>query len=260
MRTLRPQMTGLKKPLPCCVWLLPIILFLAALCGGAWSEPHTALLSDVAEQLARHFPKVTGEVVKVENDGIYLSLGARDHILPNLQLTLSRPRQVANDSGGEPAVNRAEEAIGYVIVEEVFERYALARLLAMPGTAAQRGDVVRISSGPVALGVLPVADNTAPAASRGSLTAALQSALQVNERFNVVTANRILLWSLEQDTPLDDGLTPDLLLRMAEALRFNYAVVGMVKEVGGEAVLDVALLSPQLQRLVASGSTFLPSP
>ena len=88
----------------------------------------------------------------------------------------------------------------------------------------------------------------------------MQSALQVNERFSVVPANRILLWALEHDAPLEDGLSPELLLRMAESLRFSYAVVGMVKEVGGDPVLDVALLSPQLQRLVASGSAFLRSP
>ena len=191
---------------------------------------------------------------------IYLSLGARDQILPNLQLTLSRPWQMTAGTDGEQVVNRTEEAIGYVIVEDVFEHYALARLLAIPETTVQRGDKVRMTSGPVILGLLPVADNAGRASSHGNLTTALQTALQANERFDVVSANHILLWSLEQGAPLEDGLTPDLILRMSEALRFNYVVVGTVKEVNGKAVLDVALLSPRLQRLVASGSVFLTSP
>ena len=40
-------------------------------------------------------------------------------------------------------------------------------------------------------------------------------------------------------------MSPDLLRQMAESLRFNYAVVALVKDVSGKPVLDVALLSPQ---------------
>ena len=260
MHTTPYLMTDLKILTRRFLWFLTIYLLLAGLCNTVWSQPEAASLADVAEQLARHFPKVTGEVVKVEDDDIYLGLGARDEIIPGSQLTLFRPQPVGSETDGEQAVSRIEEAIGYVIVEKVFERYALARLLATPGTEARRGDKVRITSGPVVLGVLPIVDRTAPASRPTGLTTALQSALQVNERFSVVPANRILLWALEHDTPLEDGLSPELLLRMAESLRFSYAVVGMVKEVGGNPVLDVALLSPQLQRLVASGSAFLRSP
>ena len=252
-------MIRLSKLTPCCVWFSSVLLVLATPFGAVWSQPDMASLSDVAEQLTRYFPKVTGEVVKVENDEVYIGVGAREGIMPGLQLTLFRPRQVVPETGAGQPVNRVEEAIGHVTVETVFEHYALARLLAIPGTEARLGDKVRITSGPVALGVLPVIDKTARASLRGSLTTALQSALQINERFDVVTANRILLWSLEQGTPLDNGLSPDILLQMAESLRFSYAVVGMVKEVGGEPVLEVSLLSPQLQSLVASGSTFLTS-
>ena len=260
MRTTRHLNKYLKKTVLRCVRLSSIFLLLATPGSPVWPQPDAALLSDVAEQLARYFPKVAGEVVSIEDDSIYVSIGARDDILPGLQLTLFRPQRVAPESDAEQSVNRVEEAIGYVIVEEVFERYASVRLLAIPGAEARPGDKVRITSGPVVLGVLPVVDKTAEASFPGGLTAALQSALQINERFQVVTTNRILLWSLEHETPLENGLSPDLLLQMAESLRFSYAVVGMVKEVGGEPVLDVALLSPQLQRLVASGSAFLPSP
>jgi len=252
--------TNLKKLKPRTLWFFAIVLLLTGFCSAVWPQPEAVSLADVAEQLARHFPKVTGEVVRVEDDDIYLGLGARDDVMPGLQLTLFRPQDASPESDAEQAVSRVEEAIGYVIVEKVFERYALARLLATAGTEARRGDKVRITSGPVVLGVLPIIDSTAPASRPTGLTTALQSALQVNERFNVVPANRILLWALEHDTPLEDGLSPELLLRMAESLRFSYAVVGLVKEVGGNPVLDVALLSPQLQRLVASGSAFLRSP
>ena len=242
------------------LWLSCFAMLLLASCGDAWAQPGAAVFEDVAEQLARYFPKVTGEVVRVEDDSIYVSLGARDHVLPGTQLTLFRPRQAAPESDGEPAVNRLEEAIGYVIVEQVFETYALAQLLALPDTEARRGDRVRITSGPVVLGVLPVGNTTSESFPRGGMTAGLQSALQANGRFRVVTADRLLLWSLEHDTPLENGVSPDLLRRMARSLRFTYAAVALVKDVGGEPVLDVALLSPQSERLVASGSAFLPSP
>ena len=249
---------NITKPLRSRLWQFCLAMLLLASCGDAWSQPGAAVFEAVAAQLARYFPKVTGEVVKLQDGGIYVSLGARDHLLPGTQLTLSRPREAAPETGGEPAVSRLEEAIGYVVVEQVFETYALAQLLALPDTEAQRGDRVRITSGPVALGVLPVGNATSEPIPRGRMTAGLQSALQANGRFRVVTANRLLLWSLEHDTPLENGVSPDLLRRMAQSLRFTYAVVALVKDFGGEAVLDVALLSPQSERLVASGSAFLP--
>jgi hypothetical protein len=254
------------KPLQSGAWLLCLAVLLLpgwtgqSLLAQGWSQPDAAVFADVAEQLARYFPKVTGEVVKVEDGDIYLSLGARNDILPGTQLTLLRSREAVSATDGEQAVNRLEEAIGYVIVEQVFEGYALAKLLASPGTEAQRGDKVRVTSGPVILGVLPVVNGMPQPLPHGRWTTALQSALEANGRFRVVTANRILLWSLEHDTPLENGVSPDLLRQMAQSLRFTYAVVALVKDVGGEPVLDVALLSPQLQRLVASGSAFLPTP
>ena len=242
------------------VWFASTFLVSAMLCRVAWPQPHAAVFSEVAEQLARYFPQVTGEVVKVDDGDIYIGVGARDDILPGIQLTLFRPRPNAADRDTGPSVNRVEEAIGYVVVEEVFEHYASARLLAIPGTEARRGDKVRISSGPIVLGVLPIVGKPPHESHPWDLTTALQSALQVNERFQVVTASRILLWSLEQDAPLEEGLSPNLLRQLADSLRFNYAAVGVVKDVGGEAVLDVALLSPRLQRHVASGSAFLTIP
>ena len=258
--TTRDKAANRKKPQQSRTWLLCLAALLLTLCGSAWSQPDAVVFADVAEQLARYFPKVTGEVVKVEDGDIYLSLGARDDILSGTQLTLLRSREAVSTTDGEQAINRLEEAIGYVIVEQVFEGYALAKLLASPGTEAQRGDKVRVTSGPVILGVLPVVNEMPQPLPHGRWTTALQSALEANGRFRVVTANRILLWSLEHDTPLENGVSPDLLRQMAQSLRFTYAVVALVKDVGGEPVLDVALLSPQLQRLVASGSAFLPTP
>ena len=260
MPTTRYLLTKLKKLTRHGVWISSTFLVLTALCSTAWPQPNVDAFSDVAEQLARYFPKVTGEVVKVDDDHIYVGVGARDDVLPGLHLTLSRPQQIVPGTGAEQAVNRMEEAIGYVVVEEVFERYALARLLALSGTEARLGDKVRITSGPIVLGVLPIVDKTLRASLLGSLTAELQSALQANERFQVVSANRILLWTLEHDAPLENGLSPNLLLRMADSLRFSFAVVGTLEEVDGEPVLDVTLLSPQLQRFVASGASFLSPP
>ena len=259
MITTRGKTANRNKPLQSPVWLLCLVVLLLA-CGNAWPQSDAVVFAGVAEQLARYFPKVTGEVIKIENGNVYLSLGARDHILPGLQLTLFRSRAAAPATDSAQSVNRLEEAIGYVIVEQVFEGYAMAQLLAPPGSAAQRGDKVRITSGLVSLGVLPVANTTQQPLPHGRWTTALQSALEATGRFRVVTANRILLWSLEHDTPLENGVSPDLLRQMAQSLRFSYAVVAFVKDVGSEPVLDVALLSPRLQRLVASGSTFLPSP
>lgn len=260
MLTRRGKTANRHHPRPSRAWLCCLAVMLLTPSGDAWPQPDAVAFADVAEQLARYFPKVTGEVVKVADGAIYLSLGARDGIRPSVQLTLLRSREAAPATNAAQAVNRLEEAIGYVVVEQVFERYALAQLLALPGAEAQRGDKVRITSGPLVLGVLPVVNTTPQPVPRGRWTTALQAALEATGRFRVVTANRLLLWSLEHDTPLENGVSPDLLRQLSQSLRFTYAVVALVKDVGGEPILEVALLSPQLQRLVASGSAFLPAP
>ena len=90
MFTRQGNAAHITKPPHNRLWLSCIAMLLLASCGDAWSQPGAAAFEDVAAQLARYFPNVTGEVVKAEGDGIYVSLGARDHVLPGMQLTLLR--------------------------------------------------------------------------------------------------------------------------------------------------------------------------
>lgn len=237
------------------------LAWLAALLGVApsWAQdnlPLETIITEAAAGVAQRFPKVQGEVVKVEGERLYLSIGAREQLLEGVQLSVFREGEELKQPSTGVSLGRVEQELGVVQVERVAERYAIGRLLT-PTSGVRQGDKVRITSGQIPLGVFPVANLMERDVPRGPLTTQLQNALEATERFRIVPANRILLWSFEQGTPIERGLSPELLLRLSQELHFDYAVVPLVKDVNGKAALEIRLLSPGQQRLIAMSSAYL---
>ena len=95
----------------CLTWVAGLLLWPCLVLAQA-SYDLDAAASDVAGQLAQRFPHLQGEVVDVQGEQLYLSLGARDQVLEGMRLNLFREgEELTSPTTGE-VVGRLEEDLG----------------------------------------------------------------------------------------------------------------------------------------------------
>ena len=183
----------------CLTWVAGLLLWPWLVLAQA-SYDLDAAASDVAGQLAQRFPHLQGEVVDVQGEQLYLSLGARDQVLQGMRLNVFREgEELTSPSTGE-VLGRLEEDLGTVTVTQVAETYAVATLTdAADGGTVQAGDKVRITAGRLSLGLLPVTDQTGRAMPSAALVDAVQRGLNATGRFFVVPRARLTVWLLERN-------------------------------------------------------------
>ena len=194
----------------------------------AWAQASydfDAAASDVAEQLARRFPHLQGEVVDVQGEQLYLSLGARDQVLEGMRLNVYREGEALTSPTTGEVLGRLEEDLGTVTVTQVAETYAVASLTDPAGDATvQAGDKVRITAGRLSLGLLPVNDRTRGATQSAALFNAVQHGLDATGRFHVVPRARLTIWLLERGLSPADVLDPEFMSEAADAMGVTYIV------------------------------------
>ena len=204
-----------------------------------------AAASDVSGQLAQRFPHLQGEVVEIQDEQLYLSLGARDQVLQGMRLNVFREgEELTSPSTGE-VLGRLEEDLGTVTVTQVAETYAVATLTdAADGAAVQAGDKVRITAGRLSLALLPVTDQTTSAMPLAALADAVQRGLDATGRFNVVPRARLTLWLLERNLLPGDVLSPDIMSEVASVLGVAYVVQPVLRAAGDTTVVELRLFTP----------------
>ena len=204
-----------------------------------------AAANDVARQLAQRFPPLQGEVVEVQGEQLYLSLGARDQVFEGMRLNVFREgEELISPSTGE-VLGRLEEDLGTVRVTQVSETYAVAMLTdAVGGAAVQAGDKVRITAGRLSLALLPVTDQTTSAVPLAALADAVQRGLDATGRFNVVPRARLTLWLLERNLSPGDVLSPDIMSEVASVLDVAYVAQPVLRVTGDTAVVELRLFAP----------------
>jgi Flagellar assembly protein T, C-terminal domain len=220
-----------------------------------------AILAGVATELAQRFPAVSGEVVKVEGEQLYLSLGARDHIVEGVQLTLVREGEVLKRSTSGEALGRLEEELGIVTVAQVFENYAIATVTQLKSKEPVRsGDKVRITAGRISLGILPVVVQTRQPVPADEMAGILQQVLEGTGRFRVVSRDQVSIWLLKRGALAAGVVPPELLPELAQALQLSYVLMPLVRDLRGTTILETLLLIPaQPQTPLATASAILPA-
>ena len=202
----------------CLTWVAGLLLWPCLVLAQA-SYDLDAAANDVAGQLAQRFPHLQGEVVEVQGEELYLSLGARDQVFEGMQLNVFREgKELTSPSTGE-VLGRLEEDLGTVTVTQVAETYAVAARTDAAGSATvQAGDKVRITAGRLSLVLLPVTGQTGRAMPLAALTDAVQRGLDATGRFYVVPRARLTMWLLERDLSPGDVLAPEVMSEAASAL------------------------------------------
>jgi hypothetical protein len=240
--------------------LLALLLFFPPITLSQQPAALDTMMADAAAQLAQRFPPLSGEVVKVEGESLYLNLGAQDNLIEGMQLTLFREGEALKHPTTGEILQRLETDLGTVTVRQVAERYAVATLTQPTGKPEVRsGDKVRITAGRIALGLLPLLNQTPRPLPSDVLADALQRALTATDRFRVVPRDQIAVWLLQRGALPEGVIAPDLLPPLAQALHLSYVLMPLLKELSGTAFLEVLLLSPPHPQVpVATVSALLP--
>ena len=234
----------MTRRVQCLLWTAALLMW-PCLALAQVSYDFDAAASDVAGQLARRFPHLQGEVVDVQGEQLYLSLGARDQLLEGMRLNVFREgEELTSPSTGE-VLGRLEEDLGTVTVTQVAETYAVAILADVAdGGRVQAGDKVRITAGRLSLGLLPVSDQTGRAMPLAALPDAVQHGLNATGRFHVVPRARLTLWLLERGLSPGDVLAPEVMPEAASALGVAYIAQPVLREAGDTTVVELRLFAP----------------
>src|SRR5438477_235364 len=122
----------------------------SAATAPAQTQPTLGVLVD---QVVALFPKVDGDVIEVQGSTVTVAIGQKDGLLAGVELALYREgRELRHPKTGE-VLGRTGQAVGRMVVQQVFEAYATGSL-SQPGDV-QAGDKARVSAGKVKLSVLP---------------------------------------------------------------------------------------------------------
>ena len=220
--------------------------------GAAFEVRAQGQLSRSMERLSAEivnlFPKVEGDVVKVEGNQVFVTLGAPDNIHEGMVLSIFRKGDEFKHPLTGVVLGRFEDDLGALIISKVSESYSSGTVrLAKANVNVRPGDRVRITKGKISLALFPIKGDLPNWVSREELTERFRIALEQTGRFQVTAADNVRVYLTEKGIQADETIPQDALARMAEDLRVTYAVALRTRQVGNDSVLEASLTGLTLQ-------------
>jgi VCBS repeat protein len=233
--------------------------------GAAFEVRAQGQLSRSMERLSAEivnlFPKVEGDVVKVEGNQVFVTLGAPDNIHEGMVLSIFRKGDEFKHPLTGVVLGRFEDDLGALIISKVSESYSSGTVrLAKANVNVRPGDRVRITKGKISLALFPIKGDLPDWVSREELTERFRIALEQTGRFQVTAADNVRVYLTEKGIQADETIPQDALARMAEDLRVTYAVALRTRQVGNDSVLEASLTGLTLQRTLLTSSAILAEP
>ena len=240
---------------------LAVLLLLVAL--GAvpvWAQAPPAVgpapaptpITSLVGQVTALFPKVEGDVLKVEGGQVTLSIGKRDGVVAGVDLVVVHEGDELKHPRTGEVLGKKEEAVGRVRVEEVAEAYSVARVTTSRGSGIAAGDRARVSAGKIRLTVLPlstgVRDNLIEAAVQE-----LVDGLTRTGRFSLGMGDSLGVALAQQGIKPEDAIEGKGLPQVAERFKAENVLIAHFKRVDAKLYMDVRLF--QLPRTEAAFST-----
>jgi hypothetical protein len=240
-----------------CALLLALGCTIEAQAQGQLSRSLERLSTEIVDL----FPKVEGDVVKVQGNEAFITLGAPDNIREGMELSVVRKGEEFKHPLTGVALGRFEDDIGVIIINKVSEAYSSGNVRLAKATVAPRpGDRVRITKGKIHLALLPLRGELPGWVPREEVLERFRLALEHTGRFQVTAADNVRVYLAEKGLQSDAALSQDILARMADDLRVTYAVASRTRQVGNESVLEVSLTGLSLHRTLLTSSSILAEP
>jgi hypothetical protein len=214
--------------------------------GGQAPTPITTLVG----QVVALFPKVEGDVLKVDGSQVTLSVGQRDGVVAGVDLVVYREGEELKHPKTGEVLGRTEKTVGRVTIAEVSEGYSTAKI--SQGTGIQPGDKARVSAGKVRLTILPlstgVRDNLIEAAVQE-----LVDGLTRSGRFSIGMGDSLAVALTQQGIKPEEALEGKGIQKVAERYKTENILVVHFKRVESKPYMDVRLF--ELPRADAALST-----
>jgi hypothetical protein len=236
---------------------LPWILVLALGVPGVSAQapaPQTPLHL-LVEQVLALFPKVEGDVIEVKDSRVTVTLGRRDGMQPGIDLSIYREgRELKHPRTGQ-ILGRAEEPLGRLLLTEVFEAYSVGQT--STGAAVRPGDRVRISSGPIPLTVVALAEQVKPSIVEGAVRE-LFEALNRTGRFRVTLGDQVTVALAEENVRPEEFLSGKGVTAVARRFRLEHILAIHFKMVERKPYMDVRVFAPPHQSPLLVTAMFVP--
>ena len=239
------------------ITFLVLLLVLGAVPAWAQSPPPTVgpaptPITSLVAQVTALFPKVQGDVLKVEGPQVTLSIGQRDGVVAGVELVVVHEGDELKHPKTGEVLGKKEETVGRVRVEEVAEAYSVARVTTSRGSGIAPGDKARVSAGKIRLTVLPlstgVRDNLIEAAVQE-----LVDGLTRTGRFSVGMGDSLGVALAQQGVKPEDALEGKGLKQVADRFKAENVLVVHFRRVESKPYMDVRLY--ELPRADAALST-----
>ena len=224
----------------------------AALCVLGWGGGVTAqepaygsAAAEIAERIAAAFPKVTGQVIGLERERVLLDLGAKDAVIPGLELQIYREGQEFKHPYTGQILGKLDRDVGRVRILEVQQNFCVAEVIQQAeGTMVQQGDRARVTTARIIVALPNVDVSDVAGANTRSVTRDLVNALVKSNRFEVMPDQRIRAALAEEKLTATDSLAdPAVLQVLWKRLRVTAVLLGKLSVLEKSVRWDVQVLS-----------------
>src|SRR5215472_4497792 len=161
------------------------------------SGPAPLSITSLVDQVVALFPQVDGEVIEVQGSNLTISANRKTGAQPGLVLEAVREgREIRHPKTGA-VLGRAEEPLGRVVVNQVFDGYSLAT--ASEGSLPLKpGDHVRTAATRVKLALLSIRGAGMRDALAEAATNEIYEALNRSGRFQLGSGDQIGAWLAQE--------------------------------------------------------------
>ncbi|HWU40665.1 MAG TPA: hypothetical protein VN203_23710, partial [Candidatus Acidoferrum sp.] len=223
-----------------------VLIFLTGIgTASAQDAAYGTSAAEIAERIAAAFPKVSGQVIGLEQERVLLDLGAKDKVIPGLELQVYREGQEFKHPYTGQVLGKLDRDVGRVRILEVHPNFSAAEIIQQAeGTMVLQGDRVRVTSARVILALPNVDVGDVAGANTRSVTRDLTNALVKSGRFEVMTDQRIRAALQEEKIPNSDQITdPKVLQALWKQLRVSAVLLSKLSLMEKTVNWDVQVIS-----------------
>ncbi|HTY77237.1 MAG TPA: hypothetical protein VMI34_05395 [Candidatus Bathyarchaeia archaeon] len=218
---------------------LATLLALLLVAAPAWAQPQAPTpITTLVGQIVALYPRVEGDVLKVDGGQITLSVGKRDGVVTGVELSVYHEGETLKHPKTGEVLGRTEKMVGQIVVSEVAETYAVARVT--QGSGIQPGDKARVSAGKVKLTIVPLSTGVRDTLIEAAIQE-LVDGLSRSGRFSIGMGDAIAVSLTQQGIKPEEALEGKGLAKVAERYKAENILAVHFKRVETKPYMDVRL-------------------